>query len=325
MPILLETKSILMKTSVASNPIIKRLENERLTLSQRVRQYQMLLLGSIGSALFLIIVYQKGGLSSYPIWVVLSLGGIAIAGMIFSAYNWIQNTNLFKRTIKKQAIQAIFRDEKLDWKYDPENYLTQKVFEDSRLFKSRPTSYSGSNLISGTLKSVPFEISMLDCSRGSGKSREQIFKGVFIRLKVSNQISNTTVVLPDTAQRILGKSLGKKLQNLNAHRKMRLVYFENAEDFESKFVVYSDSENSARKLLDNEMILNLLKFNQSYPEKFRISIQPRCINIAISNVEIFKLSIGRSFTEAYTWEGVNNSLKRMKRILHFFGEGFSKS
>ena len=47
--------------------------------------------------------------------------------------------------------------------------------------------------------------------------------------------------------------------------------------FEKKFVVYSSEEASARKILSKEMIQKLLEFNQLYPGKFRVSIQPNAI------------------------------------------------
>lgn len=312
-----------MISSISSNPTIKRLENERYALFQQIRQYQMLFLGCIGGGAFLIYIYQQGGLSSYPFWVVIFLGGIAIAGVIFCIYNWIMMTQTFIRKIKKQAIKTVFQIEELDWSYEPKNYLEQPYFENSRLFSSKPTNYSGNHLVLGSFDSIPFGMSILDCSRGGGKSQEQIFKGLFIQLNAPNQLKGTTVILPDIAQRILGKSFGKKLQNMNSHRKMKMVYFEEEENFEKKFVVYSSEEASARKILSKEMIQKLLEFNQLYPGKFRVSIQPNAINIAISNMKIFKLSAGQSLTDNNNWKSTRIDLKRLKEILQFFANSFS--
>ena len=88
-----------------------------------------------------------------------------------------------------------------------------------------------------------------------------VFKGLFFVVELATTIEGTVKILPDVAERGMGK-LGvffqKKLGKLG-HGKSQLVYFEEYPVFEKEFVVYSSKESLARQLVSPQLVELLQK------------------------------------------------------------------
>ncbi len=311
-----------MKTTIISNSIIRGLERDRLQLHNQHKQGQMFVLASIGGVVLLIVLFHQGMLSAYPLWMIILLGLIPLAGLVHGIRNWILAHRDYRKGIKSKAIRALFQNEDLDWTYSSNDYLPQRDFDSSKLFRLRPTSYGGKHLVTGTFEGIPFELSYLNCSRGSGKHRTIVFNGVLFRIKLPTQVNGTTVILPDTAQRVFGKAIGKKLQSWSSASNMQLVYFENQPEFEKKYVVYSSHEPSARKTLHPKALQDLVQLHQQYPSSLKFSVQQNGISVAISKMTLFKLGVHQALTEKDSWVHIAMNLKHIIKILTFFGIEF---
>lgn len=313
-----------MKTPIHSNSIIRGLERQRYQSSQQLRQAQILLIVSIIGAVLLFVVYQQNMLSSYPGWMIMTLWLMPLAGFIFGIYRWIVIHSDFEKNIKTKAIQAVFQNEGLDWDFSLKGRISKNVFKDTSLFSLNPTTYRGRHLVTGTFENIPLELSYVNCHRGGGKSKRRIFQGTLLRFRMPRDIAGTTVVLPDTAQRVFGKSLGKKMQDLNSHKGLKLVYFEESEGFEERFVVYSHSEHTARKLLNTQSLQRLIQLDQHFSSRLHLAFQREWTSAAITKMNPFRVSINNSFTDANTWREIAIGIQRIKDLIAFLKQ-FEKS
>ncbi|MBW1841881.1 MAG: DUF3137 domain-containing protein, partial [Deltaproteobacteria bacterium] len=192
---------------------------------------------------------------------ILAVGGGSFAGM--HVYNWHVGYVLaawfllfvvmfpilkklhrqilyFKSEFKHRIIERIVRFIDGNLLYDKDECIPESEFRKCRLFTTDFDRYEGDDLVSGKIGRTEFRFSDIhaydETERDKGGTkRATIFKGIFYVADFNKQFSSTTVVLPDTAERLFGR-LGKKLQSWHILRD-KLVNLEDPE-FEKHFVVY---------------------------------------------------------------------------------------
>jgi hypothetical protein len=97
-------------------------------------------------------------------------------------------------------------------------------------------------------------------SKGHRKTHwHTIFKGLFFIADFNKEFRGRTVVLPDTAERLLGR-FGKMLQKMNVSRD-DLVKLESPE-FEKEFAVYGTDQVEARYILSTSLMERILNFKR---------------------------------------------------------------
>jgi len=183
---------------------------------------------------------------------------------------------------KQFVIQPIvkFIAEGLD--YNPKDYIKKELFMLSKIFTTRPNRYKGDDLVSGQIGSTRLKFSELDAvhESGSGKNRSRvtIFKGLFFVADFNKDFRGTTVVLPDTAERLFGR-LGQKLQSMNVFRG-QLIKLEDPE-FEKHFVVYGHDQIEARYILSPSLMKRIVDFKQRTGQKVYLSFVGSMVFVAI--------------------------------------------
>jgi hypothetical protein len=170
--------------------------------------------------------------------------------------------------------------------YDPFGFVSGGAYSMSELFRTYAERYSGSDYVKGLLDNISVEFSNVHSEyyHRSGKSRRwvTIFKGLFFVVGFRKNFSGHTIVLPDTAQGLLGK-LGQKLQSLMPPLG-RLVTF-NDEEFEKYFVVYSENENEARSVLSPSMMQLMVDFRKKISAAWlRFSFSGSQVFIALTQI-----------------------------------------
>jgi hypothetical protein len=173
--------------------------------------------------------------------------------------------------------------------YDPFNFVSGGVYSMANLFRQEAERYSGSDLVKGRLGDIPVEFSQALSEysvRQKGSRRwVTIFRGLFLVADCRKNFSGQTIVLPDTAQNLLGK-LGQKLQSLMPPIG-QLVTFDDAE-FEKYFVVYSENENEARTIISPALIQKAVEFrNKNRSAWLRFSFFGSQVFVALSQVRNF--------------------------------------
>jgi hypothetical protein len=168
--------------------------------------------------------------------------------------------------------------------YDLFGFVSGGAYSISRLFRQQAERYSGSDLVKGRLGDIPVEFSQVHSEyyTRQGKSRRwvTIFRGLFFVGDCRKNFSGQTIVLPDTAQNLLGK-LGQKLQSFMPPVG-RLVTFNDCE-FENYFVVYSENENEARTILSPALMQRVVEFRKKNRSAWlRLSFYGSQVFVALS-------------------------------------------
>lgn len=200
----------------------------------------------------------------------------------------------FKRQFMPQMVEAL--DSGL--KYDSAGSVAREVVT-AEMFRERSVNLSsGEDLIHGTVGSTTIrfsEIQLLNVSevnrkwffheiRSLGKPEQtrsrKIFKGLFFTAELDTAFSDKTYILPDRAQRWLGR-IGQSLQGLNTTYG-EMVRFENAA-FEKLFAVFSANPDEARKLVSGELMQRLTDFSQRTTHRPRVAFVGNCVYVAIES------------------------------------------
>jgi hypothetical protein len=184
---------------------------------------------------------------------------------------------------KQFVIQPLVRFIADGLNYNPKDYIKKDLFMLSKIFTTRPNRYKGDDMVSGKIGSTKLRFSELNAEyeSGSGKDRDRtiIFKGLFFVADFNKDFCGTTVVLPDTAERLFGW-LGEKLQSMNVFRG-QLIKLEDVE-FEKHFVVYGADQIEARYILSPSLMKRIVDFKEKTGRRIYLSFVGSMVFVAIS-------------------------------------------
>jgi hypothetical protein len=173
---------------------------------------------------------------------------------------------------------AIIKQYNASFSYDRNAAVSEVAFTDSGLFprylKGEGRHCCGTDWVSGKIGVTPFEFSDLDASIQNGKSREQLFGGVFFVADFNKNFSGETFVTSRHAFFSSGPETPPG----------EVVTLEDPE-FESMFATHSTSQIEARYILSPALMRRILYFAQQ-------SRTP--IAIAFSGTSMFIALFGRS-------------------------------
>ncbi len=239
--------------------------------------------------LFCLYILAKFGLhlSLMMIPLLLSLLGMtAWYAKYFKGYK-----DQFKEKIIAKIIKAI--DPELE--YEKDGMVLKAEFTNSHLFTESPDAYSGDDLISGKIGQTAIQCSEIwvdrveiirdnSASTGSSSRRTRkkyypIFNGLFFVADFNKSFSGITVVLPDKAQKLLGR-MGQALQKLNVQNGA-LIKLEDPE-FEKQFVVYGQDQVEARYILSTSLMQRITAFHKRAHKEIRLSFANNKLYLAIA-------------------------------------------
>jgi hypothetical protein len=214
---------------------------------------------------------------------------VAILAVVSVLYLLIKSGILYfsyRKEYKKEVVVKIIKLINLDFYYNPDKHISCDKFIKSKLFSRKPDKCKGDDYISGIIEKTDFEFSELHTeykteTTTDGKTEttwHTIFSGLFFHADFNKHIEGETFVLPDTAEKLLGK-FGQKLQKNKSRG--QLVKLENPE-FEKKFVVYSTGQQEARYILTPTMMEAMVNMHNKYKRKMHFSFAGERIYCAIS-------------------------------------------
>jgi len=134
---------------------------------------------------------------------------------------------------------------------------------------------------------------------GTGSNRKEhyttIFKGVFFVADFNKHFKTHTLVLPDTAEKLLGK-IGQSLQAMSGSRG-ELIKLEDPE-FEKEFCVYGDDQIEARYILSPALMQRIVEFKRKWNTKVYLSFRDSKVYIAIKlNKNLFETRLFKSIVD----------------------------
>lgn len=271
-------------------PYLQALEQQRKTLIKKLAITAVVVV--IAGLLIIPVLIAHLGNPGLGIFVLI------IAGSVFSFFYYSYSRELkfgFKMFVIEKLVKFI--DENLEYK--PNDKIPQSTFMLSKIFTTEPNRYEGDDLVFGKVGETAIRFSEIDAEyeSGSGKDRHtyQIFKGLFFIADFNKNFTCTTVVLPDTAEKLFGW-LGQKMQEMNFFRG-QLVKLEDAE-FEKQFVVYSNDQIQARYILSPSLMERIIKFKAETGRKIHLSFVGSMVFVAISfSRNLFEPKLFSSLTD----------------------------
>jgi len=251
------------------------LEQKRLKIVRKLISVGITPLCVIGIAVFYLLRTPY----SDPIIIIVAIV-LSVMITVF-AYSYLSKDYIseFKILIIDRIVHFVDKD----LHYDRKEYIPKSTFMLSQLFKTKPNRYKGDDLVTGKIGETKVEFCELNAKHksGSGKnsSTRTVFKGLFFIGDFNKHFNCQVVVLPDTAEKFLGR-IGQKLQSMNFARD-DLIKLDDPE-FERHFVVYSNDQVGARYVLSPSLMKRIVDFKKKTGQDIYLSFVGSKVFVAIS-------------------------------------------
>ncbi|HPE19533.1 MAG TPA: DUF3137 domain-containing protein [Tenuifilaceae bacterium] len=215
----------------------------------------------------------------------LAVSPVAIFGVIVLVRTYKKRMS-YREKFKNEVVREIVNVIDPDWKYEPNQCISNSEYRSSDLFRQSVDRYRGDDLICGKIDKTDFRCSELHTEYKTvttdkdGRRKETwhtIFKGLFFHADFNKEIKGKTYIEPDTAERLFGK-FGQKLQTSS---KGKLVKLENPE-FEKIFAVFGTDQTEARYILTPTIMEALVNIYKMYKRRMHISFIGSRVYIAMS-------------------------------------------
>ncbi len=181
-------------------------------------------------------------------------------------------------------------------------------FVRSAIFQKSCNSFKSEDHIQGKIGKTAIEFSEVvakhKTTTGTGSNRKThystIFSGIFFVADFNKHFKTRTLVLPDTAEKLLGK-LGQNLQSMSTSRG-ELIKLEDLE-FEKEFCIYGIDQVESRYILSTSLMRRVLEFKKKWNTKIYLSFVDSKVYIAIKlkknlfETRLFKTIVDYSFIE----------------------------
>jgi hypothetical protein len=257
---------------------IKKLEAFRRRVVSRLK-----LLFAVSAAVFMISVGIDRGLGlsgTFPVIV-----AILSVPVVTFLYRFLISD--YVHAFKLNVIQKIVNYIDPDLAYCAKGHVPKWQIVASRIFSKHPDRVRGDDLVQGKVGETTMQFSEVHAeakhetasSGGAGGRRwSTIFRGLFFVADFNKKFRGKTLVLPDTAEQVLG-NMGSLFQSLNRTRG-ELVKMEDP-DFEKYFVVYADDQIEARYILSTSLMRRILEFRKKTGRRICLSFVSSHVYVAI--------------------------------------------
>jgi len=268
-------------------PELKILDKERKQVDRRV-----LLIGLIAVILIVLTGRIEGNATTY---FQILIGLFAFIAISITSRKYRLN---FKNNIVLKI--TAFVDENLV--YTPDGFVSREEFTNSGIFQKYCNSFTGEDHFKGKIGKTAIEFSEVvgrhKTTTGTGSKRKEqyttIFKGVFFVADFNKNFNGYTLVLPDTAEKMLGK-FGQNLQAFSS--KGELIKLEDPE-FEKEFCVYASDQVEARYILSPSLMQRIVEFKRKWDTKVYLSFRDSKVYIAIKmNKNLFETRLFKSIVD----------------------------
>lgn len=236
-----------------------RTKHELLTQLETYRQSQ---LAKVRVVIFLIVsallfcgaVYSRNN-DQKGIVVLFSIGLILYYCIYFDS------VERYKKKLRQSFFPSLIESLWPGAKHSQGKGLTREEFEAGRIFLYDAEVFVPKNLIDAYAGATRIRLSEITASYQAygAKNPTKIFEGLFLIADFNKDTRGRTYVLPDRAERLLGKP-GQDIQTLSRGHG-ELVKTEDPE-FEKYFAVYSTDQIEARYILSPSLMRALLEFRQ---------------------------------------------------------------
>lgn len=267
------------------HPILQTLEVKRVHLRNK-----MALVGAIGFLIILLLAFLfkelgffAGVFLGVPVWWLLISGELKD----------------YQTHFKQNIIGRLIKHYDPNLQYHPGQGILQAEFRNSQIYRKSIDRYACEDLIEGKIGATTFRFSEVHAeykttttdSKGNTTTHwHTIFKGIFFIADFNKHFHASTLVLPDTAEKHLGR-FGQTLQSWGAKAtldKGQLIKLEDPE-FERSFAVYSTDQVEARYILSTSLMQRLVEFCRQWKQPIALAFVRSNLYLAIpTNKDYFE-------------------------------------
>jgi len=261
--------------------LLKDLKKLEVTRKKVVWRLKILFVAAAAIFMMSLAIDRGFGLSgSFPIIV-----GILLVPVVTFLYRFLISG--YVHAFKVNVIQKIVHYIDPDLTYTPTGHVPKWQIVGSRIFSKHPDRVRGDDLVEGRIGETNMQFSEVhveakheSTTSSGGRQRRwsTIFRGLFFVADFNKKFSGKTLVLPDTAEHVLG-SLGSFLQSLNLTRG-ELIKMEDPE-LEKHFVVYGDDQIEARYILSTSLMRRISEFRNKTGKRVCLSFINSHVYVAI--------------------------------------------
>ncbi len=222
--------------------------------------------------------------------------GVSLAGTIFFFIRAGFINFKYRIEYKSQVVKNVVHLINPDYEYKPDGHISLEEFNSSKLLTIEPNLCKGDDYVCGFVEKTFFEFcefvaqSKFNTKDKDGSKRENVttlFSGMFFIIDFNKNINGETFVVPDNAERLLGK-FGQEFQSSS---RGELVKLENIE-FEKHFAVFSTNQVEARYILTPAMMEALVNIRNYMGRSFYMSFIGEKVYCGIEyNKPLFEPSI----------------------------------
>lgn len=239
-------------------PHLEQMEAKRQEIVRKVTRA-----GIIAAVIAVALGLFIGSVAEEPL---VGLIALPIVGILFWVVIVSRYTKGYTAQFKEDVVGRVVKFVDAGLSYNWSRGISEQAYMASQLFQTTPDRYSCEDLVWGTVGKTAIQFSEVHSeykttttdSKGRTQTRwHTIFKGLFFIADFNKHFQGETVVVQDTAERLLGR-FGKKLQAINPSRG-QLVELEDVE-FEKLFAVYSSDQIEARYLLTPALMARITDF-----------------------------------------------------------------
>ena len=301
-------------------------ELENLETDRKQAAKEVIIAGIIGIPSLLMLMGITDGFSTFPftptslVVAVTSIIGVILGFKAASKYN------KYRAKFKKEIVGALVNKYNPEWNFSYQSSISRGEYQASKIFRKRHNRFNGEDLIEGSIEKTNFKFSELHTEYEQRSSKKQkvyktIFKGLFFKIEFNKELKGETYVLPDKAEKLLGK-WGQKLQAgfgqniLEGGSYGELVKLENPE-FEKEFVVYGGDQIEPRYILTPSLMEAIVNLKKRYYNNISLSFIGNNVYIALSVKEnLFEpklFSTGLNFKHV---SKMNSAINIIEVIIH---------
>ncbi|MBL7110337.1 MAG: DUF3137 domain-containing protein [Bacteroidales bacterium] len=247
-------------------PDLKELEIKRLRIANRARTLIIVeLIIFIAIIIYSLFFRPERPNSPGPDFgLIFLIAGSLIVLLIIFGFALVGFYKGFRVLYKKNIISKLVNQISDELDYSPNDNIQVHDFKASRIFKGEIARYQGRDLVTGTLKGIPFRFSWLNVymrtipDERSKSSMHKLFAGIFYIADFKRAFKADAVVFPNLSKVLRIGTLARLIQDALMGKRIDL----GDEEFRKEYAVYSEEPDKAQGMITPGLMQWILDFKK---------------------------------------------------------------
>ena len=266
-------------------PELKELEIKRLRIANRARTLIIIeLIIYIAIIIYTLFFRSEQQDSAGPDFgLIFLIAGSLIVLLIIFGFAMVGFSKGFRALYKKNIISKLVNQISDELEYFPNDNLQVHDFKASKIFRGDIARYQGRDLVTGTLKGIPFRFSWLNVytrtmpGDHSKSSMHKLFAGIFYIADFKQAFKADVVVFPNMANVIPMGTLSKLIQDAIMGKRIDM----GDEEFRKDYAVYSEEPEKVKEMITPGLMQWILDFKKTTNSRVFVSFAANKLNIGV--------------------------------------------